>query len=497
MVIGIDLGTTYSVGAYVDEFGMPQIINNSEGSTITPSVVLFDTDQNIIVGDVAKDNAVIRPQDVVSVVKNYMGKKIILKEVGEQKYSPEMISSFILRKIVKDSEKLLGNDISGVVITVPAYFTDAQRKATEDSAVMAGIPLIGMINEPTSAALCYVNKNNIKNETLLIYDLGGGTFDVTILGVKDSNQIEVLSTGGLSNAGGRFFDQYIVDYVREYMDEKYSIDLEDEEYIDELQELYLKAENTKIQLSSRTSVSIVLKVGKIKEKIEITREIFEGMIKKVYTRTESKMKDALKVAKLEPNQIDKILLVGGSSRIPYIVKNLHDFIGKEPSQEVNPDEAVAIGAALFGNLIVKKDDRLTFTDVCSHSIGVVVINTDGMEENEVIIPRNSKIPVEKEQRFRTIVNNQKMICLSITEGEYRELTDVTIIGNFDITLPPNLNQNTLILLKISLDKYQLIHITVALPDVGFEQEYHMKRIANMDEESIMNMTGILRDYKVG
>jgi molecular chaperone DnaK len=496
MTLGIDLGTTYSVGAYVDAAGTPQIINNAEGSTLTPSVVMFDGADSIVVGEVAKDNAVIRPQDVISVVKNYMGKKMVLKEFNGQQYTPEMISSFIIRKVVQDSAAALGTEIDSAVITVPAYFTDAQRKATEDAAVMAGVHLAGMINEPTAAALCYVKKHNVQNENILIYDLGGGTFDVTILHVADSNNIEVLSTGGLSNAGGRFFDQYIVDYVRDYMEEKYDIDLEEDEYVDELQELYIKAENAKIQLSNKNAVTIVLKIGKIKEQIQITREQFEGMIKKVYGRTEGKMKEALKEAGLQPDAIDKVLLVGGSSRIPYIVQRMKDFTGKEPSKEVNPDEAVAIGAALYANMNVNNDKERQFTDVCSHSIGVVVIDDLGQEENEVIIPRNSKLPVENKQRFRTAEKDQKMICLTITEGEYRELTDVTIIGNVDIDLPPQLPQNTLILLTISLDRHQLINIRFEVPDRNFKQEYQMKRIANMDEDEVRHVTGMLRDYTI-
>jgi molecular chaperone DnaK len=496
MILGIDLGTTYSVGAYVDEAGIPQIINNAEGSTLTPSVVLFDDADSIVVGEVAKDSAVIRSRNVVSQAKACMGKKKVLKEFNGQQYTPEMISSFIIRKVVQDATAALGTEIDSAVITVPAYFTDAQRQATEDAAVMAGVHLAGMINEPTAAALCYVKKHNVQNENILIYDLGGGTFDVTILHVADSSNIEVLSTGGLSNAGGHFFDQYIVDYVRDYMKEKHDIDLEEEEYVDELQELYIKAENAKIQLSNKTAVTIVLKIGKIKEQIKITREQFEGMIKKMYGRTENKMKDALKGAGLQPDAIDKVLLVGGSSRIPYIVQRMKAFIGKEPSKEVNPDEAVAIGAALYANMNVKNDKERQFIDVCSHSIGVVVIDDLGQEENQVIIPRNSKLPVENEQRFRTVEKDQKMVCLTVTEGEYKELTDVTVIGEFDINLPAGLPEKSLILLKISLDRHQLIHIRFALPDIDFEQEYHMKRIANMDEDDIRNVTGMLRDYKV-
>ena len=496
MTLGIDLGTTYSVGAYVNKDGVPQVILNSEGNTMTPSVVLLDSDNEIVVGEVAKDNVIIRPDNVISVIKNDMGKKIIVKEMGGKQYTPEMISSFIIRKIVQDAEAVTGDKVSSVVITVPAYFKDSQRKATEDAATIAGVPLGGMINEPTAAALCYVNKYDVENERILVYDLGGGTFDVTILHVKNKHEIEVLSTGGLSNAGGRFFDQGIVDYVRDYMEEKHGIDLEDDEYLDDLQELYLKAEKVKLQLSTRNSAVITLKVDNVREAIEITREQFEQMINNTYEKTERKMKEAILAAGLQVSDIDKVLLVGGSSRIPYIAERVQAFTGKEPSKEINPDEAVAIGAALYAQTNIKNEQAMQFTDVCSHSIGVVVINDYGIEENEKIIMRNSKLPIERQERFRTAVANQKKIDLCLTEGEFKELTDITIIGNFEINLPPEVPENTLIILTISLDIRQLIHIHISMPDIGFEQEYRMRRIANMDEETVQNVTGILRDMKV-
>lgn len=495
MILGIDLGTTFSAGAYMDHKGEPQIASNNDGSKLTPSVVFFDPDSNheIIVGKAAKDNAILYPENVVMDVKNYMGKNKIMKEYDGKKYTPEMISSFVIRKVVQDSEEYLGQKIDGVVITVPAYFTDARRKATEDAAAIAGYPLLGMINEPTAAALCYQRKQKITNENIMIYDLGGGTFDVTILHIDDNEHMEVLSTDGLSNAGGRFFDQCIIDYVRDYIEREHDVDIEDEEYIDILQDLYKDAEAAKIELSSRKTTNIIVKAGKIREKIEISREQFEKMISKVYRRTELKMEEALKSAGLEKKEIDKVLLVGGSSRIPYIAEKVEHFIGREPSKDINPNEAVALGAAIYSELSGNKD--AWFVDVCSHSIGVVVMKGN-TEENNIIIPKNSKVPVEIEQRFLTMADNQKKIELTVTEGEYLEVTDVTTIGKFEIYLPDNTPAKSLVLIKIGLDKHQLIHIHVALPDMEFEEEYHMKRIANMEEEAIKDVTGILRDYTV-
>lgn len=493
MILGIDLGTTYSVGAYLKDDGNVEIIHNTEGSTLTPSVVMFDAEDGFTVGEVAKEHAVMDP-DVVQVIKNSMGDKNYHKQYGGTDYTPEMISSLIIRKVVQDAQAATGESVEGVVVTVPAYFTDAKRMATEQAVTMAGVPLIGMINEPTAAALCYIKKQDITDENLLVYDLGGGTFDVTILHAH-GDELDVLATGGISNLGGRFFDQCIVDHVRDCMEEKHEIDLEDEDYVEELQELYIKAENAKIQLSQKSKASIALKIGKIKESITITRKQFESMIQVMYTRTESKVKDALKEAGISAEEIDKVLLVGGSSRIPYIAEHIHQLVGKEPSREVNPDEAVAIGAAIYAG-IKKEPGKLQFKDVCSHSIGVVVNNGKGGEENEIIIPRNSILPISKEQRFRTIVKNQEILRLTVTEGEYRELTDVTVIGSFDIPLPENTEERTPVIIHIALNEYQLIDIIVELPDKKFKQKYNIKRRANMDEEKVEKITGILRDVAV-
>lgn len=496
MILGIDLGTTYSVGAFVKENGEVEIIDNAEGSSRTPSVVMFDADNNIVVGDVAKDNAIIRPDDVVAVIKNHMGNKNYHKRYNGIDYTPEMISSFIIRKMVQDAQAATGQEVKGVVVTVPAYFTDAKRKATEDAATIAGVAMVGMINEPTAAALCYVRDQNITDKNLLVYDLGGGTFDVTILHVENADKIEVLATGGLSNAGGRFFDESIKDYVCEYIEEKHGIDLEDEEYVDELQDILLKAENVKMQLSQRNKAAIPVKIGKIKETVTITREQFEDMIKKIYMRTESKVKDAIKEAQITMKDIDKVLLVGGSSRIPYIAERIQELTGKEPSREVNPDEAVAIGAAIYANIKMQNTD-VYFRDVCSHSIGVVVTNgKSGEEENDIIIPRNSKLPIFKEQRYTTMYENQEMLLLKVTEGEYKELTDVNIIGEFDIKLPEKTHKGAKVIISISLNEYQLIHIDFEVPDKKFKQEYNMKRQANMDEENVKKATGMLRAIEV-
>jgi molecular chaperone DnaK len=496
MVLGIDLGTTYSVGAYVREDGEVEIIDNSEGKNQTPSVVMFDAEDGIIVGEVAKEHAVMCPDDVVAVIKNNMGNKAYRKNFNGVDYTPEMIASFIIRKVAQDAAASTGEQVEGVVVTVPAYFTNAKRKATEDAASIAGLPLIGMINEPTAAALSYAKKQKLDSGKILVYDLGGGTFDATVLHMEGSDKIEVLATGGLSNAGGRFFDQSIVDYVCAYMEEHYDIDLEEEEYKDELQELYLKAENAKIQLSKKSRAIIAMKIGTVKQNIAVTREQFESMIHKMYVRTESKVKEVLEEAGVAVEELDKVLMVGGSSRIPYIAEHISQLTGKEPSREVNPDEAVAAGAAIYASLKTENQEKVCFEDVCSHSIGVVVLNEEGIEENEIVIRRNSKIPVSEKKRFRTAIANQSMLQLTITEGEYQEMTDVTTIGSFEMELPKGLPERAPIWIVLTLNAYQLIHVSVEIPEQNFRKEYDIKRRANMDEETLQKVKGMLRDVEV-
>lgn len=496
MILGIDLGTTYSVAACLTEENGIELIENAEGSRITPSVVLFDDDK-IIVGEEAKDAGVISSADVIVAIKNKMGKPEIIKTHKGIEYNPEMISSLIIRKLVKDAEKNTGKKVKSVVVTIPAYFNDAQRKATADAVVLADVKLAGMINEPTAAALYYIKKNNVEKSNILIYDLGGGTFDATLLHVENSDNIEVLSTAGIQNTGGHFFDEMIADYVCDYINEKHEVDLTDEEYQEDFQELLLKAEKIKKNLSAKNKAVLNIKVGKIKEKIEITREWFESesMLGIVYTRTESKIKEVVKDASLTIDDIDIVLMVGGSSRIPYIEKNLFELTGKKPSREVNPDEVVAMGAALFATFKGKESNVKKFVDVCSHSIGVVV-RDNGIDENEIIIPRNSRIPVQREVEFRTMVDNQKKLELTITEGDFKELVDVTKIGNLEIDIPQSLPKHSQILVKISLDDYQIINIEVAFPAIGYVKQHELKRIANMDNETLINATGMLRAINV-
>lgn len=501
MILGIDLGTTYSVCSFLDENGEPQIVINTEGSRITPSVVYFESESSVIVGQAAKDNSITFPSDVISAVKNDMGIKKTYPVSYVEKCTPEVVSSFILKKIVSDANKYLDPEkpINDVIITIPAYFTDAQRVATEDAARIAGLNLIKTINEPTAAALYYATKSKLDHANILIYDLGGGTFDVTIVRI-DGNDINVKSTSGISKVGGRFFDEEIVDHIQSYIEDKYDIDLEDEEYLDIYQELFSKAEKAKIQLSSQNKAVISVRGGSFKESITITREFFENIVSKLYRRTEFNVNKALKDAGLTAADLDKVILVGGSSRIPYIENHLEALLGIKPSHEVNPDEVVAMGAAIYGRQLSDNgaSDGKVIHDVCSHSIGVVTIDPSSMTKiNSIIIKRNSPVPTDALIPFRTASDNQKEIDISITEGEFREVSDVTIIANEKIRLPEQLAMGTRGNIRLQLDKSQLVHAFLNIPEINYEKEFTFTRSSNLTQQEVDRLTGIIADYEIG
>ncbi|MCR5520291.1 MAG: Hsp70 family protein [Lachnospiraceae bacterium] len=494
MNLGIDLGTTFSVGAYVDEQGKPHAIINSEGETTTPSVVYFESRDNVVVGQVAKDNSEIYPSNVISLVKNYMGKVdpatgnayTFNTDFGE--YSPEAVSALILKKIVADAEKSLApkEGITGVVVTIPAYFTDPQRKATEQAIAIADLKCLGLINEPTAAAYYYASDVSLKNTNILVYDLGGGTFDATVINV-DGKNITVKGTGGLPRVGGSFFDKDIAQFVIDKIKEKHGINLKDPEYVYEYQELLSKAEKAKIQLSGSMKTVIPVKAGSVRDTVEIKREDFNELIAKLYKRTESVIKQVVvKSAGLTLGDIKKVILVGGSSRIPYIEENLTALFGMEPSHEVNPDEVVALGAALYAKSLEGDTQTSAISDVCSHGIGISALDPkDGSEYNDILITRNTTIPAESHRLYKLSEDGQREITVTVNEGDYRELTDVSEICTVQVPLPSKLQKNTQIDIKIAVDRDQLMHIYLRLPNNGnVESEVTFDRKANMSEAQI-------------
>ena len=490
MYLGIDLGTTFSVGAYVDGQGCPHTVTNSEGENTTPSVVYFESADSVVVGQAAKDNSELFPKNVVSLVKNSMGKQEkYVTDHGE--YTPEAVSAYILKKIVSDANKALGltdSPIKDVVVTIPAYFTDPQRKATEQAIAIAGLNCLGLINEPTAAAYYYASGSKLENADILVYDLGGGTFDATVIHVNGRN-IKVVSTGGLPRVGGSFFDRDIAGYVADYIREAHGIDLKDPKYVSEYQELLGKAERAKIQLSSSERARIAVKVDNVRESVEITRETFNGMIDKLYKSTVRVVNKALKDAGLTPGDIEKTIMVGGSSRIPYIEENLKkDLKGLEPSHEVNPDEVVALGAALYAKSLLEDSKGTTsgIVDVCSHGIGITAYNEkEDCEYNDILIDRNTAVPAEAHRLYKLGEDGQREITITVNEGDFKELTDVSEICTVPVQLPSKLSKGTQIDIRIGIDRDQLMHIYLRLPNQGnVESEVTFDRKANLSEVEI-------------
>lgn len=491
MVIGIDLGTTFSAAAYMDESGVPHMINLSSGDRLLPSVVMEDEDGTIVVGEDAKDNLVLMSESIVSTVKDYMGTDRKMKLSSGNVYTPEQISAFILKKIQKEASDYLGQQVTDAVVTVPAYFNDAQRQATKDAGKIAGLNVLEMPNEPTAAALYYAYSGNMTKGRVLVYDLGGGTFDASIVEI-DGRKANVVATGGIRKLGGHFFDQLILNYVADYLLDKYDLDLYDDEYMDELQELTLKAENCKIQLSGRNSATIVVKAGKVKERIEISREQFEKMIHSFYSRTESTVRMVLMDAGMTWKDIDKLLLIGGSSKIPYISEKLKEFSGMEPSHETNPDEAVALGAAIYASDYFDK-----IQDVCSHSLGIVSKNPKTKEEyNSIIIPRNTNLPAKMSKDYYT-AENMKKIFLEVTEGEDEDLEFVCILAGIDIELPANTPKNTKVTVEMELNKNQLLHVYARIHTIPeLYREMEIERKSNLDEEEIEEQTTLIEKLTI-
>lgn len=492
MIIGIDLGTTFSAAAYIDANGNPQMISMNNGGRLIPSVVMEDNDGTIVVGDDAKENLVLMGDSVVMTVKDHMGTSKKMTLASGNTYSPEQISAFILKKIQKEASAFLGEEVQQAVVTVPAYFNDAQRQATKDAGKIAGLDVIEMPNEPTAAALYYAHSCQMESGRVLVYDLGGGTFDASIVEIT-GRTANVVATGGIRKLGGHFFDDLILRYVADYLLDKHDLDIYEDEYIDELQDLTLKAENCKIQLSGRNSATIVVKIGTVRERIEITKEQFEKMIQKFYLRTESTVRMVLGDAGMTWNDIDKLLLIGGSSKIPYIAEKLKEFSGMEPSHETNPDEAVALGAAIYASGIFEK-----IQDVCSHSLGIVSQKPrTGEKYNSIIIPRNTNLPAKQAKDYYTPADNSPGFELEITEGEDEDLDFVTILTKVEIKLPPNVPKNTRVTIEMELNKNQLLHVYVkvhAIPAVY--QEIEIERKSNLGAEELVDQMTLLEKKTV-
>jgi molecular chaperone DnaK len=490
-LIGIDLGTTNSAIAMVNEFGKPEIIPNKEGERITPSVVLFDDDQ-IIVGSIAKQSCVAEPERTVASIKSHMGSSDYVFEYKQNVYKPEDISAMILRKLIEDAESFLNDKVTDVVITVPAYFNDKQRKATVDSGKISGVNVLQIINEPTAAALTYGLDKNI-NQKILVYDLGGGTFDVTIMKVDNGN-FDVLASDGDRQLGGNNFDEKLMMYLNDKFKQQHDIDLFEDPVL--IQDLRLKAENAKKVLSTKLSTTVYLSAKGKSARITVTRKLFSDLIADFITRTELLINAVMTDASLAWKDVEQILLVGGSTRIPSVLDMIQRVTGKKPSSQVNPDEAVALGAAIQAGIISAKDQNenvndmvrmkygaINVSDVTAHSFGAITLDEFDNKRNAIIIPKNSKIPVRKSQIFYTSAANQTQVKMVVIQGEDPDPEFCTTIGTTTLDFPPK-PENSPIIFNYEYDVNGIIHATAKDPDTGKKSEIQIAREGALTKEQI-------------